>query len=238
MKIGIFTDVHNNVRALEAILQKFEEEGCSELICCGDLNGIGPWPEETLRLASTLKNFHCVLGNHELLLERGLDPIPEGMGEGEARQHEWEFGLLSEAEKDFILALPKTLFLEREGVKIAVLHYSMDEEGRFENYTPSPSLEDCQKMFPDTDADVICYGHDHSGAVTGNDKKLYVNCGSLGCPGTLGGIARGGILTVDSGHFSYKPTAVSYELNAVIEKINSIQYPDFEIVKKIFYGIN
>lgn len=238
MKIGIFTDVHNNVRALQAILKRFEAEGCSELICCGDLNGIGPWPKETIRLAASLKNLYCVLGNHELCLINGLDPIPEGMGRGEAKQHEWELSLLTQAEKNFLFSLPKTLSFEREGVKIAVTHYSMNESGHYDNYTPSPSLNDCRKMFPCIDADVICYGHDHGGAVAGNDEKLYINCGSLGCPGTLGGVARGGILTVENGAFAYEPLTISYDLSEVIRKIDSLCYPDYELVKKYFYGMD
>lgn len=31
MKIGIFTDVHNNVIALNAVLKLFEEKGCEDV---------------------------------------------------------------------------------------------------------------------------------------------------------------------------------------------------------------
>lgn len=41
MKIGIITDIHNNVVALEAILDVFKKNGCSEILCCGDIIGIG-----------------------------------------------------------------------------------------------------------------------------------------------------------------------------------------------------
>ena len=46
MKIGIITDVHNNVIALNSMLQLFEEKGCDDIICCGDIIGIGPFPEK------------------------------------------------------------------------------------------------------------------------------------------------------------------------------------------------
>ena len=61
MKIGIITDVHNNVIALNSMLAVFEEEGCDEIICCGDIIGIGPFPEETVQRIKSLPNIRCVL---------------------------------------------------------------------------------------------------------------------------------------------------------------------------------
>ena len=68
MKIGIITDVHNNVIALNSYVAVFEEEGCDEIICCGDIIGIGPFPEETVQRIKSLPNIRCVLRNHEKYL--------------------------------------------------------------------------------------------------------------------------------------------------------------------------
>ncbi|WP_243186686.1 metallophosphoesterase family protein [Clostridium intestinale] len=55
MKIGIITDVHNNVIALNSMLKLFEKNECDEIIYCGDIIGIGPFPEETVQgIKSTL----------------------------------------------------------------------------------------------------------------------------------------------------------------------------------------
>ena len=42
MKIGIMTDIHNNRRALEEVLTVFEAEHCEQILCAGDIIGIGP----------------------------------------------------------------------------------------------------------------------------------------------------------------------------------------------------
>lgn len=42
MRVGVISDVHNNVVALNAVLEKFHTEGCEQVICCGDIIGIGP----------------------------------------------------------------------------------------------------------------------------------------------------------------------------------------------------
>lgn len=65
MKIGVITDIHNNVVALEAMLNVFEKNGCTEMLCCGDIIGIGPYPEETVKKIMSLSNIKCVLGNHK-----------------------------------------------------------------------------------------------------------------------------------------------------------------------------
>ena len=50
MKYGIITDIHNNVAALRAVLKRLDQMNCDRIICCGDMIGIGPNPEETVQL--------------------------------------------------------------------------------------------------------------------------------------------------------------------------------------------
>jgi len=73
MKIGIITDIHNNAVALKAILEKFGAENCDGIICCGDMLGIGPYPEETVSIMRDMPNLlTCVRGNHEKYLIEGM----------------------------------------------------------------------------------------------------------------------------------------------------------------------
>ena len=106
MKIGIITDIHNNVVALEAVLEKFKAEKCDGVICCGDIIGIGPYPEETVSALIEIPNMLvCVKGNHERYLIEGMPseiPNSENMGMAEMEHHKWEHGLLSSRSKDYI----------------------------------------------------------------------------------------------------------------------------------------
>ena len=45
MKLGVITDIHNNPVALKVIVEKLQELQCDKIICCGDIIGIGPYPE-------------------------------------------------------------------------------------------------------------------------------------------------------------------------------------------------
>ena len=64
MKLGIFSDVHGNLDALEAALDFFDTQQVTEYLCLGDLVGYGAEPEECVRL---LRKLRCVMvaGNHD-----------------------------------------------------------------------------------------------------------------------------------------------------------------------------
>lgn len=237
MKIGVITDIHNNALALDAMLSEFKKNGCNEILCCGDIIGIGPYPEETVQRVMSLTNIKCVLGNHDKYLIEGLiPPYPDGMNESEAKHHLWEHRMLSDSSKKFIHQLPYKLELVREGLKILMLHYSENEYYHV-NYIPNPSLNDCNKMFAKYDADIIVYGHSHKSSFVQGNEKIYIDCGSLGCPHRFVGEAKGGIITIVDGKAEFEMVIAYYDINQVIRKIDSIKYSDFELIKHIFYGV-
>jgi predicted phosphodiesterase len=50
MKYAIFSDVHSNLPALQAVLSDIEQQGVGEIFHCGDLVGYGPYPNEVVNL--------------------------------------------------------------------------------------------------------------------------------------------------------------------------------------------
>ena len=61
MKIGILSDIHDNVKNLELALAVFEKEGVSRLLCCGDfISGI-----PMRKLGSFAGHVDCVFGNND-----------------------------------------------------------------------------------------------------------------------------------------------------------------------------
>lgn len=73
MIYGVFSDVHANLEALEAVLERLEKAGAHGYICCGDLVGYGPNPEECLKRIRALKNLTIVCGNHDLAVVGRMD---------------------------------------------------------------------------------------------------------------------------------------------------------------------
>lgn len=59
MKIGVFTDVHDNLKNLNYTLEYFERLSIGDIIFCGDF--CSPIPAK--RMGNFKGNIHCVFGN-------------------------------------------------------------------------------------------------------------------------------------------------------------------------------
>lgn len=235
MKIGILSDIHNNLPALEVALRFFDKEKCDGILCAGDIIGIGPYPEETVQRIRKLKNVTTVRGNHERYLTDGLDSAPS-MHESERQYHLWEHGRLSKESKAYIESLPYSVRLLLDGISVLVLHYCMDEKNRYVHFKPRPTPEDCACLFAGIDADVIIFGHTHNALCCGDGRKLYINSGSLGCPSKSRNLASCGILSTSGGKASYEGFSLPYDSDAVVAEIERLQFPACGEIKTIFYG--
>ena len=239
MQLGVVTDIHNNLTALKVVIEKLQQLGCDKIICCGDIIGIGPYPEETVQYLMQIPNLIAVRGNHEKYL---LDEMPteypneENMGYEEMKHHKWEHSLLSKESMDFIRKLPYQLSFVCEGYTLSVVHYCMDYDGHYINGKLNPTKRDLKKMFANISADIVLYGHNHNRNICKGDK-IYINVGSLGCPTQDKNIARAGLLNIENGSVEFKPIDLEYDADEVIRAIDRINYPDADNIKKYFYGV-
>ena len=234
MKLGVITDIHNNLIALKTVVEKLNQMECDKIICCGDIIGIGPYPEETVQYMMQIPNLIAVRGNHEKYLLEGMPseyPNEENMGFEEMKHHKWEHHLLSAESIYFLKSLPYKTDIACEGFNISVMHTCMDRDGHYINYKPNPSADDLNKMFANVKSDIVLYGHDHCRNICKGDK-FYINVGSLGCPARDKNIARSGILKIENGNVEIQPIDVEYNVNEIIDLIDDINYPDAENNKK------
>ena len=239
MRYGIITDIHNNVTALRAVLDRLQQKHCDRIICCGDIIGIGPCPEETVQEMMRIPGLISVRGNHENYLLEGMPaeyPNADNMSYGEMEHHKWEHGLLSAESVAFLRSMPYRIDFESEGMTVSVMHSCMDREGHFSGSKRNPDSNDLAVMFAGVNSDIILYGHDHDRNICISDR-LYINVGSLGCPSGDRNIARAGILTIENGNAGLGTFDVTYQVDEVIHQIDMIHYPEADIIKKIFYGV-
>jgi diadenosine tetraphosphatase ApaH/serine/threonine PP2A family protein phosphatase len=80
MRVLVFSDVHANLSALQAVL--LEAEPFDAAWCLGDLVGYGPDPNEVITLVRSLPNLTCLQGNHDAA---ALNQIPLETFNREAR---------------------------------------------------------------------------------------------------------------------------------------------------------
>lgn len=129
MIFGIITDIHNNVTALRAVLNRLRQIHCDRIICCGDIIGIGPSPEETVQEMMRIPGLISVRGNHEKYLLEGMPaeyPNEDHMSYSEMEHHKWEHRLLSAESVAFLQSLPYRIDFACEGITISVMHAPLE----------------------------------------------------------------------------------------------------------------
>ena len=240
MKIGIITDVHSNIIALNTVLNEFEKIKVDKIICCGDVIGIGPNPEETIQALIKRKDILlAVRGNHEQYLLKGLPKNvhddKRAMSLEEIDNHEWTHSKLSENSKNFISQFKISNIIEIEEKKIYIVHYPNNEDGIYKKHIKNPTIKQNQEMFSGINADIFIYGHTHTISINNKNNKWYINSGSLGCP-AKSNIANAGILEINKNEICYKQLKIEYNVNEVIKEIERLRFPFYKGILKIFYG--
>lgn len=72
MRAAVFSDIHANLPALEAVLADSAETGVDELWCLGDVIGYGAQPDRCIELVRERCDV-CLVGNHDLAALGELD---------------------------------------------------------------------------------------------------------------------------------------------------------------------
>ena len=65
MKYAIFSDIHGNLEALEAVLDHCSDCKAGFYICLGDVVGYGANPNECIERVRAIGNSECLRGNHD-----------------------------------------------------------------------------------------------------------------------------------------------------------------------------
>ncbi|HRU40067.1 MAG TPA: metallophosphoesterase family protein, partial [Candidatus Goldiibacteriota bacterium] len=126
MKLAFISDIHANYDALQAVLAYIRQVEASRIYCCGDIGGYGGQLNEcvnALRDAGAI----CVKGNHEEFLLGRRQGERFGGAAGEAI--EWQKGIITKANKQFLGRLPAALVIG--GVSIRMCHGSPSEPEDF-----------------------------------------------------------------------------------------------------------
>ena len=149
MKIGIITDIHENVSMLEAVLRVAEAHGCDELACLGDIAGYDRrfynyHFRRSARLCVSLIKSSCrwvVAGNHDLFAAGRLPSWSNGyrypenwfqMTPSERRDTSaglvWSFegedtSDLGDEETDYLRSIPEYEIVSENGSAILLSHY-------------------------------------------------------------------------------------------------------------------
>lgn len=172
MRIGLFSDVHGNLAALDAFVADLERHPVDRLVCLGDVIQGGPQPVECL---ARLRSLDCsvVLGNADWYVLSG-DPGVEPETDAQREVREWTFEQLSEADRKYVRSFTPTV----DEPPLLGFHAS---PGSFEDVIlPSTPEEDFRRLLGEPDARILAGGHTHQQFLRRRGGSTFVNPGSVG----------------------------------------------------------
>jgi predicted phosphodiesterase len=217
MRIVIFSDVHGNIVALEAVLAEIRRTAAPDaLFVAGDLAMSGPRPAEALAQLRALDGARFVMGNTDKDL---LDARP-----GDA-DIDWTRAHLSADDMAFLCGLPFAQRLEvAPGHELLVVHANpRDLEGPIK---PDSTEALVRSLLEGVTAEVIAFGHYHVPFVRQLDQWTLVDVASVGLPRDGDQRAVYAVLTWERGAWQIEHHRIPFDIKAVARDYTAVGYPD------------
>jgi predicted phosphodiesterase len=189
MRFAIFSDIHANLEALQAVLADARERRCTHFVCLGDVVGYDANPRECIERVREL-DCPVVKGNHDE--EATLSASSERFNELAERAIKWTRDNLTDQDKEWLRSLP----LQKQVHDFTIVHATLDTPGQwgyvFNNL-------DAVASFTYQRTAVCFFGHTHVPMVfiRGQSgirqerkehiriepgRKYFINAGSVGQP--------------------------------------------------------
>ncbi|MFN2520200.1 MAG: metallophosphoesterase [Candidatus Limnocylindria bacterium] len=231
MKVGLISDVHANLAALEAVRPMLD--GLDEIWVTGDTVGYGPEPSAVLALLRGDPRVHIVAGNHDRAVAtgHGLDTFNGSAAAAARLHHEW----LDPAERDLLAALPATD--QRSGFTLC--HGSLNDP-MWEYVT---TVARARRSFLAASTPSWCCGHTHHPALYRHDEgrtfselvapgvayplgdRVMVNPGSVGQPRDGDPRSSFAVLDLDARTVTFH--RVAYDIAATQRRMRTLELPEF-----------
>ena len=187
--IALFSDVHGNLPALDAVLADIERAGVAERYCLGDLVGYGPDPAGVIGRVRSM-GIPTIRGNYDdgVGNRRGqcgcYYATEQAKSDGEA-SYAFTDAALDDADHDWLASLPDSIRLEQDGVRVLLAHGSPRKINEY--LLPDRTDKQLARLADEAGVDVVCVGHIHipyHRVVLGADGRTvhYVSSGSVGKP--------------------------------------------------------
>ncbi len=233
MRYGIFSDIHSNLEALDAVSEAYRKEEIDKYLCVGDVVGYAANPKECIEKIRTLAMI-TVAGNHDwasanLFSTDYFNPLAK-------EAISWTQRNLDEQDIYFLEHL--TLIYKNED--LTMVHGTLDGPGDF-NYMNDGYI--ASKTFELLETDICFVGHTHVPGVfiksknshieyregsnidIKEDSKYIINVGSVGQPRDGNPEATYCIYDTDKKNVQIK--RISYDIQAARKKIIAGGLPGF-----------
>ena len=229
MRFAIFSDLHANLEATEAVMADAHEKECTHFVCLGDLVGYNANPHECVEIVRKL-DCPTVKGNHDE--QACLGESSRDFNDLAEQAINWTREHLNEADKKWLSELRMT----RQVRDFTIVHATLDTPAEwgyvFKNL-------DAVASFTYQHTTLCFFGHTHvAGAFVRDEgvtrivqpqltieprKKYFINTGSVGQP--RDGDPRGAYCIYDTDREMVEQRRVKYDLTKAQKKIIAAGLP-------------
>lgn len=227
-RVAVITDIHANLPALEAVLERTEQLGIERVYCGGDLVGYGPHPDEVCALIAD-RGIATIYGNYDYAIARDLDDCgcayvsqhDRELGQGSV---EWTLQHTGQSSKDFLRDLPFDLHFEVGDALVHLVHGSPRKVNEY-LFADKPARL-YERLAAAEGAAGLVFGHTHKPWVREYGGVLFVNCGSVGKP--KDGDPRAGFAVLSGqrgGGLEVRIERVAYDAEAVAAEVRDAGLP-------------
>jgi predicted phosphodiesterase len=246
MRLGIFSDVHANLEALQAVLREYEKTQIDRYICLGDIVGYGANPNECCQIVRNLTDL-VVLGNHDAACSGRMSTEwfnSTARAAVEEHQH-----MLDVAHMSWLARLPYRIEL----VDMLLCHGSPYEQEEFPYILDETDVEAIARHVPARQP-LIFVGHTHRGTTfifreqpalriwedtretihIFPDNRYVFNVGSVGQPRDGDWRASYAIFDTEARTFELRRT--EYDVDKASEKIERLGFP-VTLSERLFLGL-
>lgn len=233
MRYGIFSDIHANLEAFDAVIEAFKLEAIDKYLCVGDVVGYAANPKECIKKVKMLAMI-TVAGNHDwasvdLFSTDYFNPIA-------SEAIFWTKRNLSDEDRYFLESL-KLIYKNED---LTLVHGTLDSSQDFDYMLDSYAAS---KTFKLMETQTCFVGHSHVAGVFIQDKdnhldyqeepfsdiedgnKYIINVGSVGQPRDGNPKAAYCIYDTDENRVQIK--RVDYHIETARKKIIAAGLPRF-----------
>lgn len=232
-RIAIFSDIHANLPAMEAVRASIEASDFDRVYCLGDIGGYASQPNE---VQETVMAMGCptILGNYDEGVgfnrdDCGCHYVKPFDIEMSNISFMWTREHTSEKNKSWLRELPREIRFEAEGKRVLLCHGSPREttEYLFENRSDGYLRQFVSGGKADALADVIVFGHTHVPFHRQVDGVDFVNTGSVGRPKDGNPQAGYCVLTIDSDGVSTEQVRLDYDVELTCARLIEAGLPEY-----------
>jgi predicted phosphodiesterase len=229
MRFAIFSDIHANLEALEAVMADAQERKCTDFVCLGDVVGYNANPHECCERVRAM-DCPIVKGNHDE--QASLVESSRDFNEMAEQAIQWTRDNLAEQDKDWL----RNLRLQRQVRDFTIVHATLDTP---EQWGYVFNNIDAAASFTYQHTTVCFFGHTHVPMAFVRDegvhrvrneqlriepsKKYFINVGSVGQPRDADW--RAAYCVYDIENNSVEQRRVKYDLKAAQDKIINAGLP-------------